>query len=533
MAQYYNFVTNDSGTLTLEEVQRIYSAEGQSVQLVVEDINNGGNGSQQLLTYTTAPQNSGQAIFSQQINLGSQISTTQLEQGTSSQGVSKTATVNANTAGGNIVNIVDNKGSKTIVGCTNDGQQMQWIKMQENSISVNAVSKQSALISEKSQTAKLNENQNNTSSQSLLHGSCELSSLNTELLKRKPLRSYHNRNRLSTNNIQTGSSSIVDRSNVTSNIGTQIPNANASNIKVPTPSFCNKTISPVGQNVTQISTQIHTSSSTAHSRPQAPVLMSKNSLKVQQPKMEQTISTLKQVQSQRKVQNDQRLQGNNMQRLSNNPTERQQATTNSVQQKQVASPQLQFQKQTATQKSQYELLSPSQNLHNSMDVESLESPSLLEKGPTNQQSFSSQTDSESSLSESVAFLEKVIHNPIDTKVQHQIQGNTAKMLVMLSNGEQRLITFDIPNEDCTVQDLLEQVNIIFCGKTSVSLVSDPTLGINYIVEAGPGAVASHDVTENDGSQDNANTNLDNSHSSPDENSNPVQQNEVSYIKLML
>lgn len=37
--------------------------------------------------------------------------------------------------------------------------------MQENSISVNAVSKQGALISEKTQTANLNENQNNTSSQ--------------------------------------------------------------------------------------------------------------------------------------------------------------------------------------------------------------------------------------------------------------------------------------------------------------------------------------------------------------------------------
>lgn len=81
MAQYYNFVTNASGTLTLEEVQRICSVDGQSVHLVVEDLNNGGNGSQQFLTYTTAPQNSGQAIFSQQINLGNQISATQLEQG--------------------------------------------------------------------------------------------------------------------------------------------------------------------------------------------------------------------------------------------------------------------------------------------------------------------------------------------------------------------------------------------------------------------------------------------------------------------
>lgn len=81
MAQYYNFVTNASGTLSLEDLQKICSVEGQNVKLVFEDVNNGGNGSQQFLTYTTAPQNSGQAIFSQQINLGSQISTTQLEQG--------------------------------------------------------------------------------------------------------------------------------------------------------------------------------------------------------------------------------------------------------------------------------------------------------------------------------------------------------------------------------------------------------------------------------------------------------------------
>ncbi|KAF7394061.1 hypothetical protein HZH68_010880 [Vespula germanica] len=81
MAQYYNFVTNASGTLTLEEVQRICSVEGQHVQ-VVEDVNNGGNGSQQFLAYTAAQQNNEQTIFCQQtINLGSQISTPQLEQG--------------------------------------------------------------------------------------------------------------------------------------------------------------------------------------------------------------------------------------------------------------------------------------------------------------------------------------------------------------------------------------------------------------------------------------------------------------------
>lgn len=37
------------------------------------------------------------------------------------------------------------------------------------------------------------------------------------------------------------------------------------------------------------------------------------------------------------------------------------------------------------------------------------------------------------------------------------------------------------------------------------------MGINYIVEAGPGAVVSLDMDENDGSQDNTNSSLDNSH----------------------
>ncbi|XP_015429450.1 PREDICTED: uncharacterized protein LOC107186152 [Dufourea novaeangliae] len=549
MAQYYNFVTNASGTLTLEEVQRICSLEGQSVQLVVEDVNNGGNGAHQFLTYTTAPQNSGQAILSQQINLGNQISATQLDQGqnvfiiktntnelTSPQGVLKTTTVNTNTVSGNIVNIVDNKGSKALVGCNNDGQQIQWIKMQENSVTLNAVSKQSALVSEKTQTANLNENQNNISSHALLHGHCELSTLNTGFVKRKPLRTNQNRNRHSTNSIQTGSSSTLDRVNATTNIGTQIQNAHVSSIRA----FCNKAASTVGQNVTPISIQIHNSSSTVHARPQTSALMQKHSLKLQQSKMEQT--RLKQ------MQNDQRLQGNNMQRLSNTTsqsvqgtlnTQRQQATTNAAQQRQQtsATSQSQLQKQsTLTQKSQYEqqssLLSPSQNVH-SMDVESSETSTVLEQA--NQQHFSSQTDSENSSSESIAYLQQVIDNPTNTIVQHQIQGNTAKMLVTFANGEQRLITFDIPNEDCTVQDLLEQANIIFCGSTTVSLVSDPTLGINYIVDTrSSGTTAPHETNENDNSHDTSNTSLDHSRSSPDENSNPVQHNEEPiYIEGML
>lgn len=79
MAQYFNVVTNASGTFTLEEVPKICTADGQRIQLVVGD--NSSNGSQRFVTYTAAPQNR-QAIFSPQtINLGNQISAARLEQG--------------------------------------------------------------------------------------------------------------------------------------------------------------------------------------------------------------------------------------------------------------------------------------------------------------------------------------------------------------------------------------------------------------------------------------------------------------------
>lgn len=42
---------------------------------------------------------------------------------------------------------------------------------------------------------------------------------------------------------------------------------------------------------------------------------------------------------------------------------------------------------------------------------------------------------------------------------------SAKMLVVLQSGEQRLITFTLPKESCTVQELLEQVGVPFSGKS--------------------------------------------------------------------
>lgn len=67
MAQHFN--------ISIEDVSRLYSVEGQSVQLFV---NNGGNGASPIIY--TVPQNNQQIFSHQAINLASQIATTPLDQ---------------------------------------------------------------------------------------------------------------------------------------------------------------------------------------------------------------------------------------------------------------------------------------------------------------------------------------------------------------------------------------------------------------------------------------------------------------------
>lgn len=92
-----------------------------------------------------------------------------------------------------------------------------------------------------------------------------------------------------------------------------------------------------------------------------------------------------------------------------------------------------------------------------MEVDSITSECAADSDNTNNHEQNQSTDDADGSSASFAYLEEVIENPQNTVVQNQISGNTVKMLVVLQNGKQRLITFDIPNEPCTVQDLLEQV----------------------------------------------------------------------------
>lgn len=58
---------------------------------------------------------------------------------------------------------------------------------------------------------------------------------------------------------------------------------------------------------------------------------------------------------------------------------------------------------------------------------------------------------------------------------------SAKMLVILDNGEQRLITFTLPKETCTVQELLDQVGIKVGADSNIECIENPGSEIDYIV----------------------------------------------------
>lgn len=200
-----------------------------------------------------------------------------------------------------------------------------------------------------------------------------------------------------------------------------------------------------------------------HARPVVvPLEMSKSPPDMKHLREQIKQTRLKQ-QSQKQLQNSQqRLQQNNVQRqMSRTLQHPTQPSSNNSTCRSVNSTSVQRKSQQSAQqgqKIQKSLVpeSPSSpdahNTRGTMDVDPSEYVQAKEP-----QVSPSRSECENNSSESIAYLQKTIHDPTNAIVQHQIQGNTAKMLVMLATGEQRLITFDIPNEDCTVHDLLDQV----------------------------------------------------------------------------
>lgn len=62
--------------------------------------------------------------------------------------------------------------------------------------------------------------------------------------------------------------------------------------------------------------------------------------------------------------------------------------------------------------------------------------------------------------------------------------DSIRMLVLLESGEQRLITFTLPSEACTIQEILRQVRVPFTHETNIRVTEANSNGINYIVTVG-------------------------------------------------
>lgn len=143
----------------------------------------------------------------------------------------------------------------------------------------------------------------------------------------------------------------------------------------------------------------------------------------------------------------QRTMGQLLQRQQNSQQQQQQLQRQMLQQQQ--------QQQVAQQNRQIQAVVVNESAEQLMEVDSSDNTVQLER-----LNCTGKSDPEENSSESVAYLQQEIDDPHTTIVQHQITGNEAKMLVILADGQQRLITFEVPKEDCTVQDLLEQVTVI-------------------------------------------------------------------------
>lgn len=81
-------------------------------------------------------------------------------------------------------------------------------------------------------------------------------------------------------------------------------------------------------------------------------------------------------------------------------------------------------------------------------------------------------------------LQQAQQSPEQQIIDREQQRESARMLVILQNGEQRLITFTLPKESCTVQELLEQVQVPFTPDTNIQCIPNPGVNIDYLVTVG-------------------------------------------------
>lgn len=75
------------------------------------------------------------------------------------------------------------------------------------------------------------------------------------------------------------------------------------------------------------------------------------------------------------------------------------------------------------------------------------------------------------MSENCTYVQKVITVPKTSVIQHQISDEIIKILIEFPDGEQKLVGFQVSDENCTIQDLLMQVQYSFFVKNEKSLLN--------------------------------------------------------------
>lgn len=565
MAQHYN--------ISIEDVQRICSGDGQSLRFVVGDLNNGGNGAQQIIY--TVPQNNPQTLFPHQtINLATPLDQRQnvyiikASETSGAQNIIKANTVTTHLVTDNVSFI---EAKETKVNNVQEVQQTQWVNVQENKIGIESVLKQTTPLK---QVKAQQQNVSTLLLQTQGHCSQPDSQVYGHMEKKNP-RFYQNKGKNPGGVAQIITSPPGTPRHVAGDVNsaTRFVSSPIVRARLSLPNDTNQMSR--GMKAIQACTPIPRNAPPILQRAVGKSLNSADyetlseRIKRTQEKIKEAHSKQEQLQLEKQViyrttaktpiitqrpagvqrtpqfqqrQTNPRLQNPGTPRPMQNRmvTPNQQGAINTVRPEQrrivLTSPQPSPRQRTPA--TPVRAPAPDNSVLNEQNLQLIqETNNVQEKGKMTQQTCTPKPEVDNNTSESYAYLQRVIADPHTAIVQQQITGNVAKMLVVLLDGEQRLITFDIPMEDCTVQDLLEQIrtNVPFGHSHVVSLVNDPTLGINYIVEVQPTESSNEQNDSISGSQESQKSPSPSLSHQCDENSNSSTSHieESKYVDGML
>ncbi|XP_046736580.1 uncharacterized protein LOC124405593 [Diprion similis] len=114
-----------------------------------------------------------------------------------------------------------------------------------------------------------------------------------------------------------------------------------------------------------------------------------------------------------------------------------------------------------------------------------------------------------------------VSNPASHIVNHEVDNNTVRVLLVSRSKTQRLVTLSIPDENCTMLDLIIKMDIARNRHLKIYLVKDKSVDLNYVVrDSKPGNYSNSDQGCN---QENENRGFSSHVSSQFEGSNYLKK----------